>query len=129
MLAPVDGTISFAGSLPSSGKSVTIQTPDGLSVTLTHLGTIGIGSAKLSERPFCRSSDAATSARSIWVTGSGGNSVPAWRGGRVGAWTTAGAWPPPASLVAGRSCPHNRADSTIAAAKKCRSISSCAPVA
>ena len=41
VLAPVDGTISFAGSVPSSGKSVTIQTPDGLSVTLTHLGTIG----------------------------------------------------------------------------------------
>ena len=42
VLAPVGGTISFAGSVPSSGKSVTIQTPDGLSVTLTHLGTIGV---------------------------------------------------------------------------------------
>ena len=42
VLAPMGGTISFAGSVPSSGKSVTIQTPDGLSVTLTHLGTIGV---------------------------------------------------------------------------------------
>ena len=41
VLAPVGGTISFAGSVPNSGKSVTIQTPDGLSVTLTHLGTLG----------------------------------------------------------------------------------------
>ena len=42
VLAPASGTISFAGSVPTSGKSVTIQTPDGLSVTLTHLGTIGV---------------------------------------------------------------------------------------
>src|SRR3954447_21637599 len=41
-LAPVGGTISFAGSVPTSGRSVTIQTSDGLSVTLTHLGTISV---------------------------------------------------------------------------------------
>jgi hypothetical protein len=41
-LAPAGGTISFAGSVPGSGKSVTIQTTDGLSVTLTHLGSIAV---------------------------------------------------------------------------------------
>jgi Peptidase family M23 len=40
--APAGGRISFAGTLPTNGKSVTIQTPDGYSVTLVQLGTIGI---------------------------------------------------------------------------------------
>jgi hypothetical protein len=40
--APVAGTVSFAGTVPTSGKSVTIQTADGYSVTLTHLGSIGV---------------------------------------------------------------------------------------
>src|SRR5439155_18727561 len=38
VLAPAAGVVSFAGTVPTSGKSVTIDTPDGLSVTLTHLG-------------------------------------------------------------------------------------------
>jgi Peptidase family M23 len=38
--APAAGTVSFAGSVPTSGKSVTIETSDGYSVTLTHLGSI-----------------------------------------------------------------------------------------
>ena len=42
MLAPAAGTVSFAGTVPSSGKSVTIETPDGYSVTLTHLGSISV---------------------------------------------------------------------------------------
>ena len=42
VLAPAGGTVSFAGSVPTSGKSVTIQIPDGYSVTLTHLGAIGV---------------------------------------------------------------------------------------
>ena len=42
VLAPAAGTVSFAGSVPSSGKSVTIETPDGYSVTLTHLGSISV---------------------------------------------------------------------------------------
>src|SRR5215203_4631333 len=42
VLAPAGGTISFAGSVPASGKSVTIQTPEGLSVTLVHLGSINV---------------------------------------------------------------------------------------
>jgi len=40
--APVSGTISFAGTVPTSGRSVTIETADGYSVTLTHLGSIGV---------------------------------------------------------------------------------------
>ena len=40
--APASGTISFAGTVPTSGKSVTIETGDGYSVTLTHLGSIGV---------------------------------------------------------------------------------------
>src|SRR5438105_4112373 len=41
VVAPAGGTISFAGSVPGSGRSVTIQTADGYSVTLTQLGSIG----------------------------------------------------------------------------------------
>jgi Peptidase family M23 len=40
VVAPAAGTISFAGTVPTSGKTVTIETPDGYSVTLTHLGSI-----------------------------------------------------------------------------------------
>ena len=40
VVAPVAGTVSFAGTVPTSGKSVTIETAAGYSVTLTHLGTI-----------------------------------------------------------------------------------------
>ena len=40
--APRAGVVSFAGTVPGSGKSVTIETADGWSVTLTHLGTISV---------------------------------------------------------------------------------------
>jgi murein DD-endopeptidase MepM/ murein hydrolase activator NlpD len=43
VLAPATGVVSFAGTVPTSGKSVTIDTADGLSVTLTHLGSIAVG--------------------------------------------------------------------------------------
>src|ERR1043166_1829279 len=42
VVAPADGTVSFAGSVPRAGKIVTIQTPDGYSVTLVHLGSFGV---------------------------------------------------------------------------------------
>jgi len=42
VVAPAAGTVSFAGTVPTSGESVTIQTADGYSVTLTHLGSIGV---------------------------------------------------------------------------------------
>ena len=40
VVAPEAGTVSFAGTVPTSGTSVTIETADGYSVTLTHLGSI-----------------------------------------------------------------------------------------
>jgi hypothetical protein len=40
--APAAGTVTFAGTVPSSGKSVTITTADGYAVTLTHLGAISV---------------------------------------------------------------------------------------
>ena len=42
VLAPASGTVSFAGFVPTNGKSVTIETADGYSVTLTHLGSIDV---------------------------------------------------------------------------------------
>jgi septal ring factor EnvC (AmiA/AmiB activator) len=42
VVAPAAGTVTFAGSVPSSGRCVTIETADGYSVTLTHLGTISV---------------------------------------------------------------------------------------
>jgi Peptidase family M23 len=42
VIAPAAGTVSFAGSVPTNGKSITIETADGYSVTLTHLGSIGV---------------------------------------------------------------------------------------
>lgn len=40
--APAAGTITFAGTVPTNGQSVTIGTADGYSVTLTHLGSIAV---------------------------------------------------------------------------------------
>ena len=40
VLAPAAGSVTFAGTVPGGGRTVTIRTPDGLSVTLLHLGTI-----------------------------------------------------------------------------------------
>ena len=40
--APASGTVSFAGSLPTYGRGVTILTDDGYAVTLVHLGAIGV---------------------------------------------------------------------------------------
>ena len=38
--APASGAVTFAGSVPGSGRAVTITTPDGYAVTLTHLGSV-----------------------------------------------------------------------------------------
>jgi MYXO-CTERM domain-containing protein len=43
VVAPAAGTVSFAGTVPTNGKTVTIETADGYSVTLTHLGSIAVG--------------------------------------------------------------------------------------
>ena len=42
VVAPAAGTVSFAGFVPTNGECVTIETPDGYTVTLTHLGTIAV---------------------------------------------------------------------------------------
>src|SRR3954468_12127825 len=42
VLAPASGVVSYAGSVPTSGKTITIQTPSGLAVSLTHLGSIDV---------------------------------------------------------------------------------------
>jgi Peptidase family M23 len=42
VVAPTAGTVSFAGTVPTNGKTVTIETEDGYSVTLTHLGSIAV---------------------------------------------------------------------------------------
>src|SRR5262249_40265093 len=62
VLAPAAGIVSFAGSVPSSGRSVTIDTADGYAVTLTHLGTI-----LASRRATVREGDA------VGTTGSSGD--------------------------------------------------------
>ncbi|MBA2295879.1 MAG: peptidoglycan DD-metalloendopeptidase family protein, partial [Actinobacteria bacterium] len=41
--APASGTVTFAGSVPTHGRGVTISTADGYSVTLFHLGSISVG--------------------------------------------------------------------------------------
>ena len=40
--APVGGTVTFAGTVPVSGKSLTIETGSGYSVTLTHLASFAV---------------------------------------------------------------------------------------
>jgi hypothetical protein len=40
--APAGGTVAFAGTVPGGGRSVTIETLDGYSVTLVHLGSTGV---------------------------------------------------------------------------------------
>src|SRR3954462_9366919 len=40
--APAAGRVSYAGTLPHYGRSLTIRTDDGWVVTLLHLGTLGV---------------------------------------------------------------------------------------
>src|SRR3954467_14293555 len=42
VLAPADGVVSFAGTLPTGGKTVSIQTAFGYTATLVHLGSIEV---------------------------------------------------------------------------------------
>src|SRR6266542_1180536 len=42
VLAPAGGVVSFAGAVASNGTTVTIQTPSGLAVSLTHLGSVAV---------------------------------------------------------------------------------------
>jgi Peptidase family M23 len=43
VVAPAGGVVSFAGAVPTGGRTVAIQTPDGYSVTLLHLGSVSVG--------------------------------------------------------------------------------------
>src|SRR3954470_8789078 len=40
--APVAGTVTFAGTVPTSGKTLSLLTADALAVTLTHLGSLAV---------------------------------------------------------------------------------------
>ena len=40
--APAAGIVSFAGTVPMGGKTISIRTADGYTVTLLHLGAIGV---------------------------------------------------------------------------------------
>jgi Peptidase family M23 len=42
VLAPADGVVAFAGTVPGGGKTVSIETPFGTTVTLLHLGSIHV---------------------------------------------------------------------------------------
>ena len=42
VLAPASGTVSFAGTVPKGGKTLSIRTPDGYTVSLQHLGSIRV---------------------------------------------------------------------------------------
>src|SRR4051795_10216787 len=42
VVAPAPASVSSAGPVPTRGKAVTIETADGFSVTLTHLGSITV---------------------------------------------------------------------------------------
>jgi len=43
VVAPAAGTVSFAGTVPGGGRTLTIETGDGYSVTLVHLGSVSVG--------------------------------------------------------------------------------------
>jgi peptidase M23-like protein len=42
VLAAASGVVTFAGTVPTNGLTLTIQTGEGLAVSLTHLGSIGV---------------------------------------------------------------------------------------
>jgi hypothetical protein len=42
ILAPAEGVVSFAGTVPGGGKTISLQTPFGTTVTLLHLGSIRV---------------------------------------------------------------------------------------
>jgi murein DD-endopeptidase MepM/ murein hydrolase activator NlpD len=42
VLAPASGTVAFAGTVATGGKTVTIRTPDGYTATVQHLGSVAV---------------------------------------------------------------------------------------
>src|ERR687887_2949645 len=55
--AAAGGVVTFAGTVPSGGKTVTIQTPTGYAVTLVHLGSIGVLRGTMVEEGATRSEE------------------------------------------------------------------------
>ena len=56
VLAPAGGEVTFAGTVPTHGRTISILTPDGYSVTLTHLGDARVKKGDVVEegRPVAR---------------------------------------------------------------------------
>jgi hypothetical protein len=42
VLAPAEGVVSFTGTVPNGGKTISIETASGYTATLLHLGSIGV---------------------------------------------------------------------------------------
>ena len=63
--APAAGAVTFAGTVPTHGKTVTIETANGHTVTLTHLGSIAVVKG-VSVEEGDRVGDAGTSGESEW---------------------------------------------------------------
>src|ERR687883_317161 len=42
VLSPAAGLVTFAGTVPGGGRTLTIETSDGYAVTLLHLGTLRV---------------------------------------------------------------------------------------
>ena len=47
VIAPAEGLVSFAGTVPGGGRTVSIQTPFGTTVTLLHLGSVAVARGML----------------------------------------------------------------------------------
>jgi hypothetical protein len=65
VLAPASGTVSFAGTVPKGGKTLSIRTPDGYTVSLQHLGSMRV-----------RKGDPVTEGSPVATVGTSGE--PAW---------------------------------------------------
>src|SRR5438067_3494989 len=63
--APASGIVSFSGTVPKGGKTLSIRTPDGYTVTLQHLGALRI-----------RKGDSVTEGAPVAVVGTSGE--PDW---------------------------------------------------
>src|SRR5215468_6262574 len=51
VLAPAGGVVAYAGTTPGNGLTLSLRTPDGYAVSLTHLGALSVRSAAtVSER-------------------------------------------------------------------------------
>src|SRR5579859_2871776 len=65
VIAPASGRVSFAGTVPKGGRTLSIRTPDGYTVTLQHLGSFRV-----------RKGDAVTEGAPVATVGTSGE--PDW---------------------------------------------------